>query len=107
MLSSIIKKNIQLIDYEKIKHKNGKRVIAFGKFAGNSGTIDILYGLGQFLLNKGLGNQFLNICQSYHYFNIDNAKDHIRRVGKNIEYQGLPIDICPFIVGVTGYGNCS
>ena len=39
MLDEIIKKNIRLIDYEKICDEKGKRLVAFGKFAGNAGTI--------------------------------------------------------------------
>lgn len=61
MLDSILEKKIRLIDYEKITDKNGKRLVAFGKFAGNSGAVDILSGLGIFLLNRGIGTPFLNI----------------------------------------------
>jgi len=51
MLDDILKKKINLIDYEKITNDAGKRLVAFGKYAGNSGTVDILSGLGSFLLN--------------------------------------------------------
>ena len=39
MLDTILKKNIRLIDYEKICNTKGQRLVAFGKFAGNAGTI--------------------------------------------------------------------
>ena len=61
MLDDILAKNIRLIDYEKIAGQDLKRLVAFGKLAGNAGTIDILSGLGPFLLNKNIGSPFLNI----------------------------------------------
>lgn len=61
MLDDILKKNIRLIDYEKITDENGQRLVAFGVFAGNAGVIDILSGLGTFLLNWGIGSCLINI----------------------------------------------
>ena len=34
------------VDYEKMDDAYGKRVVAFGKYAGIAGMIDILHGLG-------------------------------------------------------------
>ena len=34
------------IDYEKMNDEKGQRVVAFGKYAGIAGMIDILHGLG-------------------------------------------------------------
>lgn len=39
MLDTILKKNIRLIDYEKICNEKGQRLVAFGRSAGNAGTI--------------------------------------------------------------------
>lgn len=36
-----------MFDYELIVGDNGKRLLAFGKFAGRAGLIDFLRGLGQ------------------------------------------------------------
>lgn len=38
LLQEILKKNITLVDYEVLKGENGKRVIAFGRFAGIVGA---------------------------------------------------------------------
>jgi alpha-aminoadipic semialdehyde synthase len=38
---------VSLFDYELIVDENGKRLIAFGKFAGRAGLIDFLHGLGR------------------------------------------------------------
>ena len=50
-----------MYDYELIVGDNGKRLLAFGKFAGRAGMIDFLRGLGQrkFLFPKLLVN---NMC---------------------------------------------
>lgn len=36
-----------MYDYELIVGENGKRLLAFGNFAGRAGMIDFLRGLGQ------------------------------------------------------------
>jgi len=46
-------KNIRLIDYEKLMDSSGQRVVAFGKYAGIAGIINILHGLGLRLLALG------------------------------------------------------
>lgn len=53
-LSLIIRSVVQvlaeratLFDYELITGDHGKRLLAFGKFAGRAGLIDFLGGLGQ------------------------------------------------------------
>lgn len=46
MLDTILQRKIRLIDYEKIVDEKGKRLVMFGKWAGNAGFIDILHGLG-------------------------------------------------------------
>lgn len=36
-----------MYDYELIVGENGKRLLAFGNFAGRAGMVDFLRGLGQ------------------------------------------------------------
>jgi len=38
---------VSLFDYELIVGDDGKRLLAFGKFAGRAGLVDFLNGLGQ------------------------------------------------------------
>lgn len=42
LLDTILEKNIRLMDYECIADGSGKRLIAFGKYAGLAGMIDTL-----------------------------------------------------------------
>ena len=50
LLQAIIQKNIRIIDYEVLTDDEGKRLIAFGKFAGMVGAHNGLLGFG---LRKG------------------------------------------------------
>lgn len=56
LLQKILKKNIRLIDYEVLKNNEGKRLIAFGFFAGMVGAHNALltYGMrtGRFSLKR-------------------------------------------------------
>lgn len=47
LLQAILKKNIRLIDYEVLTDASGKRVIAFGEFAGMVGAHNALWTFGQ------------------------------------------------------------
>lgn len=51
--------NVRLLDYEKIVDENGKRLVAFGKFAGIAGMINILHGIGLRLLALGHHTPFI------------------------------------------------
>lgn len=53
LLDAILEKNIRLIDYERIIDESGQRMVAFGKYAGVAGMINILHGLGLRLLALG------------------------------------------------------
>lgn len=59
LLDAILEKNIRLIDYEKITDDNGQRQIAFGKYAGVAGMVNILHGLGLRLLALGHHTPFM------------------------------------------------
>lgn len=47
----ILAERVSLYDYELIVGDHGKRLLAFGKFAGRAGLIDFLHGLGKRMLN--------------------------------------------------------
>ncbi len=105
MLDDILAKNIRLIDYEKIVNGKGRRLVAFGVFAGYAGSIDTFSGLGSFLLNRKLATPFINLSQSFHFFNIDHAMNNLRFIGNQIENSGFPLELVPFVVGITGTGR--
>ena len=104
LLDSILEKKISLFDYEKITDEKGKRLVAFGEFAGIAGVIDFLAGLGLLLLKRQIGTPFLNVDVSYKYLNLDEAKDDIRAVGEKIKMEKIPMDLVPMVFAVTGTG---
>lgn len=59
LLDSILSKKIRLIDYERIIDERGQRLVAFGKYAGVAGMINILHGLGLRLLALGHHTPFM------------------------------------------------
>lgn len=48
-----------LVDYEKMVDENGQRCVAFGKYAGVVGMIDIMHGLGLRFLALGHHTPFM------------------------------------------------
>ena len=48
-----------MLDYEKMVDENGQRLVAFGKYAGVVGMIDILHGLGLRFLALGHHTPFM------------------------------------------------
>jgi len=108
MLDVILRKNIRLFDYECIiDPKTGRRLVAFGEFAGMAGMIDFLRGLGERLLALGYSTPFLHLASSYMYVNLEAAQEAVRRVGNAIRENGLPAPICPLTFVFTATGRVS
>ena len=111
---AILDKNIQLFDYEAIAEDvkdpttgktKKKRLVAFGKYAGIAGMIDTLQCLGRRLLASGFSTPFLNCSTAYTYYDLDDAKSCIEKVGKHIHSDGLPMNLEPLVFAFTGNGN--
>jgi alpha-aminoadipic semialdehyde synthase len=58
-LSAMMERGNTLIDYELMTDENGKRVVAFGKYAGYAGMVNCLHGLGDRMLQMGYWTPFL------------------------------------------------
>ena len=66
----ILEKKVRLIDYECIREGGGgttPRLVAFGEFAGMSGMVNGLRGLGLRLLSLGHSTPFLSIGPTHAY----------------------------------------
>ncbi|KAG2187767.1 hypothetical protein INT44_005457, partial [Umbelopsis vinacea] len=105
MLQSILDKNITLIDYEQMTAANGKRVVAFGKYAGNAGMINSLHGLGHRFLGLGYNTPFMYAASAHTYRTLQDAKAAISAIGSQIESEGTPKDFGPLTFTFTGAGN--
>ncbi len=107
MLKKIIDSNSTLIDYEKITDSRGRRQLYFGNYAGDAGTIDILWLMGEYWDNKGIKTPFTECKQALNYFSVEEAKQHLKQIGDRIKKDGLPTSINPLVIAVLGYGNVS
>lgn len=105
LLKRMIDKKINLIEYEKIADENGRRLIFFGRFAGLAGMINSLWSFGLRMREKGIETPFLDMKQSHQYNSLEEAKNEIAKVGQRIKEEGLPSELKPMVIGITGYGN--
>lgn len=107
MLDAILERNIRLIDYERMCDESGARVVAFGKYAGKAGMINILHGLGLRLLALGHHTPFMHIGPAHNYRNSGMAKQAVRDAGYEIALGMMPRSIGPLTFVFTGSGNVS
>jgi alpha-aminoadipic semialdehyde synthase len=107
LLDEVFAQKVRLIDYEKITDDTGKRLVAFGTFAGNAGAIDFLHGIGKYFINLGFSTPFLNVSFTYSYPSLEKAKIALREIGEAIADEGIPEEFCPLVFGITGRGRCS
>ncbi|XP_015187447.1 PREDICTED: alpha-aminoadipic semialdehyde synthase, mitochondrial [Polistes dominula] len=107
LLDAILEKNIRLLDYEKLTDHNGQRVVAFGKYAGVAGMVNILHGLGLRLLALGHHTPFMHIGPAHNYRDSAMARQSIRDAGYEIALGAMPKSIGPLTFVFTGSGNVS
>jgi len=107
MLKKIIAGGSTLIDYEKIVDDHNRRLVFFGRYAGDAGAIDILWLIGEYWQHKGINTPFSKAKQAKFYHSVNEAQAHIKEIGELIKKQGLPEEISPLVIGVLGYGNVS
>ena len=106
LLDTILQKKIRLIDYERIVNEDG-RMVKFGPHAGLAGTIDTLHALGIALLTRGFATPFLHLSMSKEYSSLEVALTDLREVGDQIRKRGLPREVCPLTIAITGAGSVS
>jgi len=87
MLREIIRKKIRLIDYECITDIHGKRIIAFGRFAGIVGAYNALLGYGK----------------KFNLFHISRAYECDSYIELKNEYK--KVHLPPIKIALTGHGS--
>ncbi len=107
LLKRMMEKRVNLIEYEKITDDKGRRLIFFGRFAGLAGMINSLWSLGRRWQEMGIETPLLHIKQAHTYHSLDEAMQAVSKAGGEIKKQGLPQEISPLSIGITGYGNVS
>ncbi|XP_053879229.1 alpha-aminoadipic semialdehyde synthase, mitochondrial isoform X1 [Malaclemys terrapin pileata] len=107
LLDEILRKEIRLIDYEKMVDHRGLRVVAFGQWAGVAGMINILHGMGLRFLALGHHTPFMHIGMAHNYRNSSQAVQAVRDAGYEISLGLMPKSIGPLTFVFTGTGNVS
>uniref|UniRef100_A0A8C2K0Z9 Aminoadipate-semialdehyde synthase n=1 Tax=Cyprinus carpio TaxID=7962 RepID=A0A8C2K0Z9_CYPCA len=107
LLDDLLKKEVRLIDYEKMVDPNGYRIVAFGQWAGVAGMINILHGLGLRFLALGHHTPFMHIGMAHNYRNVSQAIQAVRDCGYEISLGLMPKSIGPLTFVFTGTGNVS
>jgi alpha-aminoadipic semialdehyde synthase len=107
MLERMIELHATLIDYERIIDERGRRLVFFGRQAGQAGMIDSLWALGKRLELEGIDSPFSAIRQTIGYASLVDALEAIKKVGWEIYKRGLDPRIVPLIFGFSGYGHVS
>lgn len=107
LLEDLLKKEVRLIDYEKMVDANGFRIVAFGQWAGLAGMINILHGLGLRFLALGHHTPFMHIGMAHNYRNVSQAIQAVRDCGYEISTGLVPKSIGPVTFCFTGTGNVS
>lgn len=105
MLARMLSLGATLIDYELIVNEKGRRLIAFGAFAGYAGMINTLWAFGQRLRWEGIPSVFERICRAKDYATLEDLKHALKDVGRAMKGAGLPHAIVPVVCGVTGQGR--
>ncbi len=107
LLKQMMKKKVNLIEYECIVNEKNQRLIFFGRFAGLAGMINSLWSVGQRWKELGVLTPFLELKQTHNYNSLDEAKSAIAKVAEEVKAGGLPRELEPLVIGITGYGNVS
>ena len=107
LLRGLVERRCTLLDYEPIVDARGRRLIFFGRQAGQAGMIDALWAYGRRLRWEGLANPFEQIRRAQEYDDLDEARRHIASVGEGIRRDRLPYNLRPVVVAFAGSGNVS
>lgn len=109
LLSKFIKPRAdRLIDYEFLTDgpaPAGKRVVAFGWFAGAAGALEGLSASAHEFLAFGVASPFLYLPRPYMCRTVEGMRNALRQVGTFISEHGTPAATGPFVIAVTGNGN--
>lgn len=105
MLQRMLELGCSLLDYELVTDDAGVRTIAFGRHAGLAGAVDTLWLLGKRYAWEGLDTPLARLRQTVDYGDLDAACAAVREVGEAIRREGLPRELSPLVIGVTGEGG--
>ncbi len=106
MLREFMDAKCSILDYERIVDEQNRRLVFFGKFAGNAGMVDTLWAVGRRLEEHyGLKTPLSEVKRAFEYERVSDAVEHLRKLGEEIKRDGLPKEIGPLVIFQLGYGH--
>ncbi len=105
LLERFLDQGSTLIDYERIVDDQGRRLIAFGRFAGIAGAIDTVWSLARRLDALGIEHPLVDARPTHEYATIERAWSAMQALGESIRTQGFPAEMAPVTLGIIGCGN--
>lgn len=109
-LKKLLESRITLVDMEKIRSvESDEMLVGSSKLAGVVGMFNSFRLVGELLLlRRGINSVLLHTGGScYMHRNLQDCKDVLKRIGRSILEEGLPKEISPFVIGITGRGVVS
>lgn len=107
LLRALLDRGCTLIDYERIADEQGRRLIFFSVHAGFAGMIESLWCLGRRLAALGRRTPLQEVRHAFEYASLEEAKAHLREIGRRIAAEGMGDHREPVVIGLSGYGNVS
>jgi alpha-aminoadipic semialdehyde synthase len=105
MLRRLLELECTVLDYELVTDGKGVRTIAFGRHAGLAGAIDTLWALGRRWARRGLRTPLAGLRPALDYGSVAKARADVEKAGREIAEHGLPAEVSPVAVAVTGEGG--
>jgi saccharopine dehydrogenase (NAD+, L-lysine forming) len=105
LLKRFLDQGATLIDYEPIADEAGRRLIAFGRYAGIAGAIDTIWGLARRLDALGIEHPVEDAKLTWEYGTTAHAWESMANLGRRIHEDGFPEAMAPVVLAIVGCGN--
>lgn len=110
LLGRLLELGCTLVEYERIVDESGRRLVLFGREAGQAGMIDALWALGERLARAGHETPLMELRPAHGYEDSDAAAAVISDVGWRLQQhlaRHPEIPGGPLVFAFTGAGNVS
>lgn len=105
LLKRFLDQRATLVDYERIVDEQGRRLIAFGHYAGVAGAIDTVWGLARRLDALGIRHPLEEARLTWEYGTTSRAWGALEQLGRRVKDEGFEPDMAPVVFGIVGCGN--
>ncbi|MDA8017223.1 MAG: bifunctional lysine ketoglutarate reductase /saccharopine dehydrogenase family protein [Thermoanaerobaculia bacterium] len=105
LLRRMLDLGITLVDYERIADADGRRLVKFGRQAGQAGMVETLHALGHRLAAEGIETPLADVRQPFHYGSLEAVRQALSQVASTIETGFRPPSDGPLVFAFTGRGS--